>query len=40
MKTSVDLKTSDSLLADLYKTAETVLKNNERDFAGRTVLIE
>jgi hypothetical protein len=40
MKTSVDFKTSDSLLMDLYRAAETTLKNNEQDFAGRTVLIE
>ncbi|MDR0388154.1 MAG: hypothetical protein LBH57_08990 [Treponema sp.] len=40
LKTSVEFKTSDSFLMNLYCAADTVLKSNVKDFGGRPVLIE
>ena len=38
--TSVEFKTSDSFLANLYGAADVMLKGNVKDFCGRPVLIE
>ncbi|MDR3267673.1 MAG: hypothetical protein LBT83_01215 [Tannerella sp.] len=40
VNTSVELTTSDTILANLHKAAEKVCKSNEKVFAGKTVLIE
>ncbi|KAA6300343.1 MAG: Cytoplasmic trehalase [Candidatus Ordinivivax streblomastigis] len=40
MNNYVEFQTSDAFLSDLYQAAERVSKNNLKDFAGRTVLIE
>jgi hypothetical protein len=40
LKTSVDFKTSDSFLANLYNASVTMLEGNIRTYEGHTVLIE
>jgi hypothetical protein len=40
LETSVEFKSSDSFLLNLYDAADTMLKGNVRDFGGRQVLIE
>jgi hypothetical protein len=40
VKTSVEFKTADSFLQNLYSAAEEVSRKNETDFGGRTVLVE
>jgi hypothetical protein len=40
VNTSVEFKTTDPFLGELYRAAEAAEKGNEKDFSGRTVLIE
>jgi hypothetical protein len=40
LKTSVEFKTSDSFLRNLYNAAEEASRKNETDYGGRTVLVE
>ncbi|MDR2742855.1 MAG: hypothetical protein LBB98_11990 [Treponema sp.] len=40
LETSVEFKTSDSFLMDLYTTADAMLKGNVKNFGDRPVLIE